>query len=83
MKIHESGRGVWWCVTESVIDPGTSFISWAVHVDPPEWALRMGLDSAVARMVMEGHADAIAAVLECSEDDSFQAAVAKAVAAAK
>lgn len=66
-----SGRGKWWDVKPH---GGVNYVDY-VDFDNRPTRFKKGIDNAVALMAHKGDADAIAAVLECPDDNSFQAAV--------
>lgn len=68
-----SGRGKWWKVGQ--LNSGVKFVLGMAIGARPDWTRGMDIDTAVAKMVHEGEADAVAAFLECPDDGVFQKAV--------
>lgn len=67
-----SGRGEWWEVT--LTRKTVCVMGMTTALRPKEFA-GVHIDKAVATMAHRGEADAIAAVLECPDDITFQLAV--------
>lgn len=63
-----SGRGVWWEVRRGAI-VGTK------PYDRPVRFRNIHIDQVIAQLAHEGDEEAIAAVLECPDDATFQLAV--------
>lgn len=66
-----SGRGVWW---EVRWQSGRHIIGWLAYDARPA-KTAANIDIVVAKMVVAGEADALAAALECPEDLSFHSAI--------